>query len=151
MEIITAPSLGSYWCQNILHSTSVLSVCPYICIEKGSMPLIKPITMKVIFTVVIGIFSKSKVHYPSQNLYKIQTSHPDQCGSVCWALSCKAKGCHFYSWSGHMPGLWVRSQEATDGCLLHQYFSPSLSPSLPLSLKINKILKNKTKQKQPVL
>ena len=50
------------------------------------------------------------------------------------------KDCCFDSQSGHMPGLWVRylvrgAQEADDGC-----FSPSLSPSLPLSLKINKIL-----------
>ena len=47
------------------------------------------------------------------------------------------KGCWFDSWSGHMPGLQARSpvwgvQEATDQC-----FSP-LSPSFPLSLKINK-------------
>ena len=40
---------------------------------------------------------------------------------------------------GHMPGLWARfpfmgTQEATTHCC----FFPSLSPSLPLSLKINK-------------
>ena len=38
---------------------------------------------------------------------------------------------------GHVPGLWARSpvggvQEATSQCL-----SPSLSPCLPISLKIN--------------
>ena len=43
------------------------------------------------------------------------------------------------SQSGLMPGLWARSlvwgtREATT----HWYFSPSLSPSLPLSLKISK-------------
>ena len=48
--------------------------------------------------------------------------------------------------SGPMPGLQARSLvwglwEATDRCfsLAHWCLSPSLSPSLPLSLKINKI------------
>ena len=56
-----------------------------------------------------------------------------------WLLASKPKGC-FNSQSGHMPGLWSGSpvggvQEATT----HWYFSLSLSPSLPLGLKINKI------------
>ena len=70
---------------------------------------------------------------------------PDWCGSVGWLSSHKLKGCLFNSWPGHMPGLEVLFQvggvqEAND-C-----FSPSLSPSLPLSLKIkiNKIFKKKT-------
>ena len=66
---------------------------------------------------------------------------PGWCGSVDWALACKPKGHWFNSQSGHMPGLQARSpvggvrEATTRGC-----FSPSLSPSLPLSLKINKIL-----------
>ena len=68
---------------------------------------------------------------------KIKIS-PGRCGSVDWAPACKPKGCHFNSQSGHMPGLWVRSpvwgsQEATT----YWCFSPFLSPSLPLFLKIN--------------
>ena len=72
-------------------------------------------------------------------LAKSHSSCPDWCGSVGWASSHRPKGQWFDSRSGHMPGLWARSpvgstQEATT----HQCFSPSLSPSLPLFLKINK-------------
>ena len=69
---------------------------------------------------------------------------PGWCGSVDWMAACKLKGHQFNSWSGHMPGLWARFpvggiREAT----IHCSFSFSLSPSFPLSLKINKILKKK--------
>ena len=57
---------------------------------------------------------------------------PDRCGSVARALSRKAKGHVFDSRSGHMPGLRP-NPGATEPC-----FSPSLSPSIPLSLRINK-------------
>ena len=40
------------------------------------------------------------------------------------------------SQSGHLPGTWER--QLTEASLAHQCFSPSLSPSLPLSLKIGK-------------
>ena len=45
------------------------------------------------------------------------------------------------------PGRWLEAckRQPTDVSFSHQCFSPSLSPSLPLSLKINKIFK-KTKQ-----
>ena len=57
-----------------------------------------------------------------------------------WALACEPKGCWFDFQSGHMPGLQARSPvggawEATT----HWCFPSSLSPSLPLCLKINKI------------
>ena len=59
------------------------------------------------------------------------------------------KGHQFNSQSGHMPRLQTKSptragkKQPIDVSLQHQCFSPSLSPSLPLSLKINKIfLKN---------
>ena len=66
------------------------------------------------------------------------------CGSVDWVPACEPKGHWLDSQSGHMPRLWARSpvggaQEATT----HWRFSPSLSPSLPLSLKIKKTLKKK--------
>ena len=38
-----------------------------------------------------------------------EKKNPDQCGSVGWASSHKAKGCQFNSRSGHRPGLWVQS------------------------------------------
>ena len=41
--------------------------------------------------------------------FKIVMVSPGQYGSVGWALSCKAKGHQFDSWSGHMRGLAVRS------------------------------------------
>ena len=63
------------------------------------------------------------------------------CGSVDWASACEPKGHRFDSWSGHMPGLWARSP--VGGARGNQCFSPCLSPSFPLSLKINKILKKK--------
>ena len=59
-------------------------------------------------------------------------------------------GCWFDSPSEHMPGLQARSlsggmPEATDPMFL-TLMVLSLSPSFPLSLKINKILKNKGSQ-----
>ena len=68
------------------------------------------------------------------------------CGSVDWMPVCKPKGHQFNSQSGHMPGLQARSpvggawEATTDWC-----FSPSLSLSLTLSLKINKIFKIRIK------
>ena len=59
--------------------------------------------------------------------------------SVDWAQAYKPKNCWFDSQSVHMPGLQARSpvggaQEATT----HWCFSPSLFPSPPVSLKLNK-------------
>ena len=71
---------------------------------------------------------------------------PDWYGSVGWALSQEVKVCWFDSWSGHMPGLWVKGhceRQPTNVPLSHWCFSPSLSLSLPLSQKINKIFKKK--------
>ena len=78
---------------------------------------------------------------------------PGWYGSVGWAPAWKQKGCRFDSLSGHMPVLWARSpvrgvQEATDCCFSHtsmflRHVDISLlSSSLPLSKKVNKILKN---------
>ena len=63
---------------------------------------------------------------------------PSWCRSVDWARACKPKGCGFDSQSEHMPGLWDRSPVGGEWqATTHWCFSPSLSPSLPLSLKIN--------------
>ena len=64
---------------------------------------------------------------------------PGWCGSVDWTPACAPKGHGFNSQSGHMPGVQARSPVAgTRGATTHWCFSPSLSLSLPLSLKINK-------------
>ena len=56
-----------------------------------------------------------------------------------WELACEPRGYRFDSQSGHMPGLWVKSpMGGVRGATTHRCFSPSLSPSLPLSLKTNK-------------
>ena len=70
--------------------------------------------------------------------FKNNIMGPDWCGSVSWTLFSKLKGHWFDSWLGRTPGFQTRSltggmREATDRC-----FSFSVSPSLPLSLKINK-------------
>ena len=63
------------------------------------------------------------------------------CGSVGWALSYGPKGCGFDSRSGHTPGLQIQFQlgayekQLISVSLSHRCFCPSLSPSLPLSLK----------------
>ena len=64
---------------------------------------------------------------------------PGWCSSVDWARTCEPKGRWSNSQSRHMPGFQARSSvrgtwEATTHCC----FSLCLSPSLPLSLKINK-------------
>ena len=53
------------------------------------------------------------------------------------------KCCWFDSWSGRTSGLWARSltgeyKRQPSMCLAHRCFSTSPSPSLSLSLKINK-------------
>ena len=76
---------------------------------------------------------------------KMLFSCPDLCGS--WAGHCPAKqtvtgsfprqdtslGCGFSPWLG------AYRRQAVNVSLSHQCFSPSLLPSFPLSLEINKI------------
>ena len=56
------------------------------------------------------------------------------------------RGRRLISQSGHVPGLWARSlagackRQLIHVSLSHRCFSPSFSPSLPLSLKINKYI-----------
>ena len=65
-------------------------------------------------------------------------SGPGLCGSVDWAPACELKDLQFDSQSGHVPGLQARSPVGTTWeVTTHCCFSPSLSPSLPLCLKIN--------------
>ena len=59
-------------------------------------------------------------------------SGPDACGSVDSVSARKVKGRRFDSWSGHVPGL-------CGGYLVRvTLVFLALSPSLSLSLKINK-------------
>ena len=71
---------------------------------------------------------------------------PALTGMAQWAgcHSPKPKGCQFNSWSGHMA--WVAGQvpcwamqEASDQCFSRTLMFLSLSLSLPLSLKTDKI------------
>ena len=63
---------------------------------------------------------------------------------VDWAPACGPEGHRLDSQSEHMRGFWARSlvggmREATAPCFSHtSCFSPSLSPSFPLSLKRSK-------------
>ena len=56
---------------------------------------------------IILILDKGLIPPPAPEVKK-KTS-PGGHGSVGWALFCRVKGHWFDSWSGHMPGLWVRS------------------------------------------
>ena len=84
------------------------------------------------------IFKKWSAHH-----IKNMVSSPVWCGSVDWMLACEPKSCHFYSQSGHMPGLWARSpvrgmREATDWCIPSTSMFLSLSFSLPFPLSKTK-------------
>ena len=95
------------------------------------------------FTVVT--FSTTSDSQQDLQSWKIKMC-PGWCGSVGWAPACKPKSHWFDSHLGCMPGLWARSPVASqpsDISLSHWCFSPSSSPSLPLSLKINIFLKIK--------
>ena len=71
-----------------------------------------------------------------------KNNSPGWCGSVDWVPACEPKGHQFDSQSGHMPGLQARSPVgSTREATTHWCFFTSLSPSLPLYLKINKVLK----------
>ena len=99
-------------------------------------------TTKHAGSVPLNSFHSSLILWPV--VKKTLGYFPGWCSSVNWAQAWDPEGRSFNSRSGHMPGLWARSPvggvwEATT----HWYFSPSLSPSLPLTLKINKILKKK--------
>ena len=77
---------------------------------------------------------------------EIENNGPDRCGSVGSASPCKVKGRWFDSQLGSVPGWRIQSP---DGACERQPINVSLPlfpPSLSLSLQINKILKNKTKQ-----
>ena len=77
---------------------------------------------------------------PGKSFIKLLTVGPGWCGSADWVPACKPKGRRFDSQSGHMPGLRTRSPVGgTWEATAHPCFSPSLSLSLPLSVKINKI------------
>ena len=75
-------------------------------------------------------------------LYKNCVFSPGWCDSVNWVPACEPKSCWFDSQSGHMPRLQAWSLVGgTWEATTHWCFSPSLSPSLLLSLKINRIFK----------
>ena len=74
---------------------------------------------------------------------KKKKSCPGWYGSLDWALVCKQKGHQFNTQSGHVPGFRGGSlaggmPEATDRYICYTLMFRSLSPSLPISLKVNK-------------
>ena len=74
-----------------------------------------------------------------RGLFKTQAFCPGWCGSVAWVPAFDPKSHWFNSQSRNIPRLQARppvggAREATT----HWCFSPSLSPSFPFSLKINK-------------
>ena len=72
---------------------------------------------------------------------KSVTVNPDQCGSVGWASSHKAKGCQFDSWSGH---IWAASSVLIRGMTSNWWiFLPLFLPPIPSLLTLNKIFKRK--------
>ena len=74
-------------------------------------------------------------HITMKSEQEVKRVAPGWCSSVDWAWACKPKGCWFDSQLGHMPGLQTRSPVGdTWGATTHWCFSPSPSPSLPLSL-----------------
>ena len=81
---------------------------------------------------------------PQQECLVLPAFSPGWCGSMDWVPACKLKGHWFDFQSGHMPGLQARSplggmhEQLLGIAFAHLGFSLSL-PSLPLSLKINKI------------
>ena len=81
----------------------------------------------------------SKQCLPCACFKRLTDFSPGWCGSVDWVQACEPKGHWFNSQSGHMPGFWPRSLVGgTWEATTHWCFYSSLSPSLPLSLKINK-------------
>ena len=93
----------------------------------------------LMFLSLPSLLSKSNEKKSSFNYFK---KFKNCLGSVDWLPACESKGHQFNSQSGHRLGLQVWSPfgggwEATNhGSLTHRCFS--LSPSPPLSLKINK-------------
>ena len=88
---------------------------------------------------ILAIFAKGLISF----LHKKITNSPGWCGSVDWGPVWGPRGCRFNSQSGTCLG--CRPGLQLGACVTSNYFtptqwffSPSLSPSLPLSLKINK-------------
>ena len=100
--------------------------------------IVKGMHIEVSVCVCGGGWGGTELKYWALVLSTKSDFSPDQCGSVGWASSHKVKGHRSDSPSGHRPGLQAGPQS---GCMweaTNQCFSPSLSPTHPLSLKINK-------------
>ena len=122
-------------------STPQLTVC-----AKGSLKLWVPLLSLWSADQAQGTSVMTlKTPRPLFNCSKNIAYHsPGWCSSVDWARSYEPKSYWFNSQSGHMPGLWARSPvggmwEVGNNTLM--FLSLSFSPSLPISLKINKIFK----------
>ena len=58
----------------------------------------------------VGIVIAMRTELRSTDVNSRRHYHPNQCGSVGWVLSLKAKGHQFDSRPGHVPALQVLSQ-----------------------------------------
>ena len=88
---------------------------------------------------------EGRVSNHNVGLTVLHLSYPHRSAVVGWASSHKVQCRQFDSWSGHMPGLRVRSQsgcvqEATNRCFFLTSMFLSLSFSLPSPLSKNKFL-----------
>ena len=79
----------------------------------------------------------------------LKNSSPDQCGSVGWVSSRKAKGRWFNAQSGHVPGLqvWPPVRACMRGNQL-MFLSLSFSRPSPLSKTKSNIKKKKKKPRK---
>ena len=84
------------------------------------------------------IIHTQTVSFWVQEPKRITNFSPGWCSSVDWVWACEPKGHWFDSQSGHMPRLWARSPSRRSARGNHTLMFLSLSPSLLLSLKINK-------------
>ena len=75
-----------------------------------------------------GLSAWERILHP---VFLQSVSCPGWCGSVDWVVACKPGGCWFNSTSEHIPGLGARSLVGVVWEATNQYFSRSLSLSLP--------------------
>ena len=110
------------------------------CKHKQGLYVAKVFFMKQSPSGILKIRAALLFFHTWQDIFKRQWPCHDQCSSVGWAPSHKAKRCQFDSRSGHMPGLQACSQSRLliDVSLTHRcFFLPLFLPPFP-SLRINK-------------
>ena len=131
----------SFWCLHIAHSLIFDTKWYYRLILGFPSPETRILFLRSSQGIIFFLRCPHSLGpLPHQHLGASRVSSPDWCGSVGWASSQKVKGrgsipgqstclgCRFGPRLGSVP-------QAADHCVSHWCFSPSLSPSLPLSKK----------------